>query len=198
MKAALILAGGKARRFHGKRKAFLILDGKPLLQRVITLVEPCVDEIYLSGEGDLAQFGYPVVEDNLHGLGPLAGIHAGFSVITSEYTFVTGCDMPFIHQELIQYLFKRAEGYSCCLPKQNDFIEPLCCVYKTEDVRSCFNTVIRRGMRRIWDLIQCLPRPNYVSFEEIKTVDPYLESFRNINTLKDLHHAEKMLRERRP
>ncbi len=188
MKAALILAGGKGLRLEEK-KALITLKGKPLLQWVIDSVNPCVDEIILSGDESLAQFNYPVVRDHFFNVGPLAGFHAGFSVIQSEYTFVTGCDMPFINPELILYLFEKAEGFSCCLPREKDFIEPLCCVYNTEDVRSCLR-IIGEGKKRIWDLIQCLPHPRYISFEEVRAVDFNLSSFRNINTLKDLHDAE--------
>lgn len=193
MKAALILAGGKALRFHKEKKALVTLKGKPLLEWVIESVAPCVDEIYLSGNKDLTQFGYPVVRDEFPHLGPLAGFHAGFSIIKTEYTFVTGCDMPFITQPLVNYLFENAQGYSCLLPRENEYIEPLCCVYNTKDVKTCITSVIEKGKRRLWDLIQCLPHPRYVTFAEIKKIDPYLLSFKNINTLTDLENAEKII-----
>jgi molybdopterin-guanine dinucleotide biosynthesis protein A len=196
MKAALILAGGNAKRFHRKRKAFITLKGKPLLQWVIECVAPCVDTIFLSGNEDLASFGYTVVQDVQSGLGPLAGFHAGISAIGTEYTFVAGCDMPFIEPALVHHLFKRASGYSCCLPRKDEFIEPLCCVYNTEDVKKCIHTVVTNGKRRIWDLIQCLPNPQYISFEEVKTIDPDLLSFRNVNTPEDLKAAEDIIRKR--
>jgi molybdopterin-guanine dinucleotide biosynthesis protein A len=193
VKAALILAGGKATRLHGERKALLTLKKKPLLQWVIESVTPFIDEIVLSGNEDLHQFGYPVAEDQFSHLGPLAGFHAGFSIITADYTFVIGCDMPFINPEVALYLFEKAKGYSCCLPREKEFVEPLCCVYKTEDVRKCCTAVIEQGKKRIWDLIQCLPHPHYVSFEEIRTIDHNLLTFRNINTLEDLEAAEKIM-----
>lgn len=195
MKAALILAGGKAVRFHGERKALVILGGKPLIQWVIEAVDQCVDEIFISGDSNLAHFGYPVIEDELSDLGPLVGFNAGFSVIESEYTFVTACDMPFISPKVVAYLFEKGEGYSCSLPRKGRYTEPLCCVYRTKDVRACCTSVIRKGKRRIWDLIQCLPNPKYVSYEDIRRMDPHLFSFRNINTEEDLEHTERLLTE---
>ncbi len=193
MRTALILAGGKAARLHREKKAFILLKGKPLLQWVIEAVAPCVHEVILSGDCDLGQFGYPVVKDHVSNGGPLAGFHAGFSVIHSEYTFVTGCDMPFINPKVIHFLFENAKGYSCCLPRENEFTEPLCCVYNTEDVTACFK-VMEKG-KRIWDLIQCLPNPRYVPFAHIKKVDAHLLSFKNINTFEDLENAETLLSE---
>jgi molybdopterin-guanine dinucleotide biosynthesis protein A len=193
MKAALILAGGKAIRLSGEKKAFITLKGKPLLQWVIEAVAPCVDHIVVSGNDDLTQFGYPVVRDHFHNLGPLAGFHAGFSAITAEYTFVTGCDMPFVSPDVIHYLFENVHNYSCCLPREKEFTEPLCCVYNTEDVVSSFDTVIEKGYKRIWNLIQCLPNPKYVAFAQIEKIDPHLLSFKNINTFKDLEDAKRIL-----
>ncbi len=193
MRAALILAGGKAVRVHGKEKPFLMLKGKPLLQWVIESVKSCVDEIIVSGEANLEKFGYPVVKDQFENVGPLAGFHAGFSIIRSDYTFVTGCDMPFINPHVIEYLFEKSIKYSCCLPREGDYIEPLCCVYRTKDVRSCSISVIDQGKKRLSDLIQCLPNPQYVSFEEIRKIDPDLLSFKNINTFEDLESVERLL-----
>lgn len=192
MKAALILAGGKAARFKGAKKAFLPLCGKPLIQWVIEAVSFC-DEIVISGDTDLNKFGYKVVEDTISDIGPLAGFEAGFSVIKSEYTFVTGCDMPFLNQNVIFHLFEKAQSYSCALPKQGEYIEPLCCVYNTDDVVECFTHVIKKGNMRLFTLIQCLPRPRFIPFEDIRLVDPELKSFKNINTPSDLECAQEVL-----
>lgn len=197
MRAALILAGGKAVRFCGEKKAFITLEGRPLLEWVIESVIQCVDEIYLSGDDDLVQFGYPVVKDALVGLGPLAGFHAGFSVIKSEHTFVVGCDMPFVKPALVHYLFEHGMGYSCLLPRENEFIEPLCCVYNTKDVQTCIHSVIAQGKKRLWDLVQCLPRPKYVPFAHVRKIDPHLFSFKNINTIEDLKMAENIIEKER-
>ncbi|MGD2250827.1 MAG: molybdenum cofactor guanylyltransferase [Candidatus Methanofastidiosia archaeon] len=192
MKAALILAGGKAARFNGAQKAFLPLCGKPLIQWVLDAVSFC-DEIVISGNSDLNTFGYPVVEDKISGIGPLAGFQAGFSEIKAEYTFVTGCDMPFLNQKVIYYLFEKAQLYSCALPKKREYIEPLCCVYNTQDVITCLSSVITAGTHRLFTLVKCLPRPRFISFEDIQRIDPGLKSFKNINTPHDLHCAQEIL-----
>jgi molybdopterin-guanine dinucleotide biosynthesis protein A len=190
MKAALILAGGKAARFRGTQKAFLPLCGKPLIQWVLDAVSFC-DEIVISGDTDLNEFGYQVVEDKIPGIGPLAGFQAGFSQIKAEYTFVAGCDMPFLTQKVIYYLFEKAQSYSCALPKRRDYIEPLCCVYNTHDVVACLPSVIAKGAHRLFTLVKCLPRPRFIPFEDIQCIDPGLASFKNINTPEDLECAQE-------
>jgi molybdopterin-guanine dinucleotide biosynthesis protein A len=195
MKAALILAGGKARRFNGERKAFLPLRGKPLLQWVIDALEPCVDEIIISGEKDLAKFGYPVIEDHIPGIGPLAGFHAGFPLLSSPYTFVTGCDTPFIASEVISFLFEQGRGYSCCVPQDATYIEPLCCVYRRQETYKCCTQIIEKGKTRIWDLIHCLPNPRFIPYSDLREVDHQLLCFRNINNPTDLDLAEHIIEE---
>ena len=93
----------------------------------------------------------------------------------------------------VQYLFEKATNYSCCIPQENQYTEPLCCVYNTVDVRTCIPTVIEQDNKRIWNLIECLPNPRYIPFEEIRKIDPCLLSFKNINTFSDLEYAETLI-----
>ncbi|MBU7031700.1 MAG: molybdenum cofactor guanylyltransferase [Theionarchaea archaeon] len=195
MKAALILAGGKARRFNGERKAYLPLGGKPLLQWVIDALEPCVDEIIISGEKDLEKFGYPVIEDHMPNIGPLAGFHAGFPLLSSPYTFVTGCDTPFITSEVISLLFEFGVGYSCCVPQDSSYLEPLCCVYNTRETFECCAGILESEKTRIWDLICCLPNPRFIPYSELRRVDPSLLCLRNINSPPDLDLAKHIIEE---
>lgn len=195
MRAALILAGGKSLRCRKEQKALLPLNGKSLLEWVLESIRPCVDEIVISGGCNLQSFGYRVVEDMTPGIGPLAGFQAGFSMVKSEYTFVTGCDMPFLNPKVITFLFENAIGYSCCLPREGEFIEPLCCVYRTYDVREACTTIIGQRENRLFDLVRHLPLPRFVPFEKLRDFDPDLLSFRNINMLSDLQAAELMVEE---
>jgi molybdopterin-guanine dinucleotide biosynthesis protein A len=80
--AALILAGGAARRLGGGDKPLLDVGGETMLARVIAglRAEP-VGAVALSANGDparFAAFGLPVLEDGrFAGAGPLAGLLAG-------------------------------------------------------------------------------------------------------------------------
>lgn len=195
MKAALILAGGKGARFQGQKKAYLHLGNKSLLQWVIDALHPCVDELIISGEKELEQFGFPVIEDKICGLGPLAGFHAGFSIISSPYTFVTGCDIPFITPDVISLLFEQAFGYSCCVPRNGSYIEPLCCVYHTQETRDCINEIVKDGKTRIWDIIHSLPNSRFIPYHLLETVDPQLLCLKNINNPEDLDSAEDLIKE---
>jgi len=77
--AAIVLAGGQARRMGGGDKPLLCVGGRPMLQAVVETLD--VAAIAISANGDparLARFGLPVSSDGEHtGEGPLASVLAG-------------------------------------------------------------------------------------------------------------------------
>jgi molybdopterin-guanine dinucleotide biosynthesis protein A len=77
--AALVLAGGEARRMGGGDKPLLTVGGRTMLASVIAALD--VPDIAISTNGDparFASFGVPVLPDGLFfGQGPLAGLLAG-------------------------------------------------------------------------------------------------------------------------
>ncbi|MDZ7635523.1 MAG: molybdenum cofactor guanylyltransferase [Bacteroidales bacterium] len=102
--SAVVLAGGKASRFGGRNKALIEVDGVPIINRTLTLLEPLFREIILAGwpgESPLPP-GVITVDDNFPGLGPLGGIEAAMKVSSSPVIFVLGGDMPWLSGELIE------------------------------------------------------------------------------------------------
>ena len=77
--AAVILAGGTARRMGGGDKTLLDLGGQPMIARVIRRLG--LADIAINANGDpsrFAPFGHPVLDDGVFaGQGPLAGVLAG-------------------------------------------------------------------------------------------------------------------------
>ena len=67
--SAVILAGGRARRMGGEDKGLIELQGRPLLDYIISALRPQVGEILVNANRNLdryREFGYPVIED-MHG-----------------------------------------------------------------------------------------------------------------------------------
>jgi molybdopterin-guanine dinucleotide biosynthesis protein A len=79
--AALVLAGGDARRLGGVDKPLLRVAGVPILARVLATLRTDGHAIAISANGDparFAEFGLPVLADGaFRGEGPLAGVLAG-------------------------------------------------------------------------------------------------------------------------
>src|SRR5687768_5891466 len=94
--SAVILAGGESRRM-GQDKAWLNVDGVPLISRALAIVrELAIDEIFISGRSgqDYSTFGCPVLEDLRPDLGPLGGIERSLAASTASAVLVQAVDLP--------------------------------------------------------------------------------------------------------
>lgn len=114
--AALILAGGEARRMGGVDKALVPLAGRPLLAHLLARLRPQIGAIALSANGDplrFAEFGLPVVADSETGQGPLAGVLAGLDwALDQGYdALITApVDTPLLPTDLVARLFAASEN----------------------------------------------------------------------------------------
>jgi molybdopterin-guanine dinucleotide biosynthesis protein A len=115
----VILAGGLSRRMDGREKAFLPLDGKPLIRHVIDRLGSRLDALAINANGDparFAEFGLPVIADTIPGYaGPLAGILAGMRWAQEQHPQAThivtaAADTPFFPTELAERLLSAAQN----------------------------------------------------------------------------------------
>ena len=107
--AALILAGGQARRMGGGDKPLLDVGGRPMLARILTALGPL--PVAISANGDparFAAFGRPVLPDGPYaGQGPLAGLLAGLdwaAGLGAEALLSVPGDTPFVPPDLVRRL----------------------------------------------------------------------------------------------
>ena len=112
----LILAGGRSRRM-GSDKAFVTLNGQPLLRHVMARLAPQVDTLVINSNADpkdFSRFGAPVIPDRLTGyLGPLAGVHAGLSTYPHDFVLTVAVDLPFLPPDLAPRLREQLDGERC-------------------------------------------------------------------------------------
>lgn len=101
-----ILAGGQGRRMGGADKALLLLAGRPLIAHAIDRLEPQVERLALSANGDparLARFGLPVLPDDGHPQGPLSGLLAALdwaAPLGATHLVTAPTDAPFLPPDL--------------------------------------------------------------------------------------------------
>jgi molybdenum cofactor guanylyltransferase len=113
---AIILAGGKGRRMGGIDKGLVKLNGRSLIEPIISAIAPHVNELLINANRNIEeykQFGYPVISDNdKNFLGPLAGFLAAMKVAKNEQLIFLPCDGPFLKEELLQRLIIAKEDNS--------------------------------------------------------------------------------------
>ena len=144
-RAALILAGGKARRFQHESeewqdKALALLCGKPLLIHVVENAREVVDEIIICVNDETRRTKYTKVMENhnvdnvrlvvdekiSHVSGPNVAILTGLKATKTDFCVTLPCDMPFLKPKIINYLFDAAEDAQVTVPMwPNSRIETL-------------------------------------------------------------------------
>jgi len=202
--SVIVLAGGKSSRM-GQDKVWMMLDGQPLIERVVRRLLPLAAEVLLSA-GDPEPYASllqslpvagRVVADQYSGFGPLAGIHAGLSAAHNDVALVVAADMPFVNIALLQHMIGLTEEYDGVVPhvldprKRIGALEPLHALYR----RSCLSAIERHlaaNDRQAFCFFDEV-RIRAVPLDEIRTFDPELLSFFNVNTPEDWQEAQRIL-----
>jgi molybdopterin-guanine dinucleotide biosynthesis protein A len=187
MIAALILAGGAGSRLGGVDKAFVPLAGQPLIRHLFDRLEPQVEKIAISANGDATRFGdFPLLvlpDGKLAGFGPLAGVAAGLEWAAqqgAESLVTLPVDTPFIPLDLAARLTP-APSVAVYQGRQHHLVAHWL-VSALPDLRRFLQTGAPYKVRDF--LAVCGARQ--VPFEAAS--DPFL----NINTPEDLHEAGRL------
>lgn len=183
-RGALILCGGRSTRM-GRDKAWLPLPGhEAMLQRVVRLVAPAVAEIVVVARPgqDLPPLpeGVLVVRDEVPDRGPLAGLGRGLAATSAQALYVTACDVPFLRREVVDLLFERLGGHDVVVVEEEGLLHPLAAVYR-RTVEPIVRRLLEEGRRRPVSLYELVPTVR-VDAEELRGVDPELDTLRNLNT----------------
>lgn len=181
---AIILAGGKSRRF-GEDKVTYPLNGKPLIQNVIEVVEKVTENIIIvtNTPEKLNFLGYPKFADIFPNSGPMGGIYTGLTFSRSNYNLVLPSDMPYISVECFEYLIRNANGSDIIIPEHDNLLEPLCAIY----AKSCLATIKKFLDRNEYHVFKLCEKIKTKKVEFGPELDFYHDRlFFNINEKTDL------------
>ncbi len=113
--SCIILAGGRGKRVGGVDKGLLEYKDKPLIEHVINIIAPQVDEIVISANRNAVRYRHyaeKVISDESDNfLGPLAGIDAALPHCDHDWILVVACDTPFLPDDIIdKFLHKQTDN----------------------------------------------------------------------------------------
>ena len=108
--AAVVLAGGQARRFGGADKVALEVEGSSLLQRTLSAVAVADPVVVVGQQRPVASSVLWTWEDP-PGSGPLAGLRAGLAELAGQGRFaaVLAADHPYLSAATVARLLRAAE-----------------------------------------------------------------------------------------
>ncbi|MEU8111360.1 NTP transferase domain-containing protein [Micromonospora sp. NPDC048947] len=100
--AAVVLAGGAARRMGGLDKPALPVGGRPMRDRVLAAVTDATQRV-LVGAADAVPAGVRVVREDPPGGGPVAAAAAGLALLDPDITLVAllAADLPLLTRAAI-------------------------------------------------------------------------------------------------
>jgi molybdenum cofactor guanylyltransferase len=149
--AALVLAGGGARRMGGVAKPLLTVAGSSLLDRVLAALEEA-GPVVVVGPAELRArlpAGILLTREQPPGGGPVAAIAAGLAALTTdqdsadqdrvdraELVAVCAGDLPFVTAQALESLCRAvADGDLAYFADEDGRPQPLCAIWRRSALR---------------------------------------------------------------
>jgi len=189
----VVLGGGQSRRM-GRDKRQIHWEGEPFLDRVCRLMSSLFDEVLVvTAQEDYECSHLPVrlVTDKIPKKGSLGGLYTGLMEAKNKFSFVVGCDMPFLNTECIARMCGRSAS-DVLVVKLSTGIQPLHARY-SKDCVTVIEQKIHAGDLKIQNLVAHPDLATEILDESFfREIDPYGRTFMNINTPADLEFARKI------
>lgn len=191
--AGAVLAGGRNKRMGGVNKAFINIDGLPIVQRTLNILQGIFDEIILVTNSPLDYTAYGkkcvIVTDIIKDAGPLGGIHAALNYTSKKNVFFVACDMPFLHNGIIiRQLRRMSETDSdAVVPRAGPLIEPLHAVYK-KDLKDRISYFLKNS--RDYSIRHFLETIT-VYYWDLEDTGVHRDIFKNLNMPEEVTEARR-------
>jgi molybdopterin-guanine dinucleotide biosynthesis protein A len=192
--SAVILAGGSSKRFGGKVKPKILIDGTPIISRILATIGEIFDEIIIVTNSPDEYTDYKhcrITGDHFLNKGPLSGIHAAMKESRREALFVFAGDMPLLQRDYIisQVDFYRKGKCDIIIPQIEDNIEPLHGIY-----RNSLRNLLEEYLKADNDYaIREFFKVTNVCFMKIEASQRSRNAFSNINSPSDVTRVNKLL-----
>jgi len=191
----VIQAGGKSTRMGGKTKALLQLGGRRIIERVLDVVAPVVDDVLIvtNTPALYAFLGLPMVPDVYPDHGSLGGIFSGLTAAAGEVVFNVACDMPFLHSPVVRLIVARAGEADVVIPRVGEQLETMHALY----AKACLphiETRLKAGRFKIVGLFEDV-RIVEIPEEEVARHRAPDVVFMNVNTPEELARARALAAE---
>ena len=191
----VIQAGGKSTRMGGRPKALLEVGGRRIIERVLDVVAPVVDDVLIvTNTPELYAFlGVPMVADLHPDHGSLGGIFSGLAAATGEAAFTVACDMPFLHRDVARLVVARAAEGDVIIPRVGTQLETMHAVY----AKACLPPIEARLRAGRFKIVGFFDSVRVVEIAEADIVRhrPAEVVFMNVNTPEELARAQALVAE---
>lgn len=181
-KNCILLAGGKSTRMQTD-KLQLKISGKTIFQNALDNLCPFFEKVIVASKKRpyIKWKNVIFVEDNIKGIGPLAGILSGLEASDSNYNFIVSSDNLNYNFQLIEKLYDNTFNYDCVAPIRNSKPEPLYSIYS----KSCIEYIKKQIQKEDFKVSNLI----YSINSKLIEYDDW-SWYKNINTYKDYLSAK--------
>jgi len=189
--SGVILAGGKSRRF-GSNKAFIQVQGLPLVQFMFNQLRFLVENVSINSNSpeEFRFLDLPIYPDLIMDKGPIGGIHSALENSFSPLVFVTPCDLPHFSFKLLRVLAGSiGDADAVCFAKARK-VEPLPALFQRNTITKLIH-FMNHGDNSVHSFLDFCDT-SYLPIENYSDVlDPAMLS--NCNTPDDYEKLSKMV-----
>lgn len=193
---AAILCGGKSSRM-GFDKCEVKVNGKLLIEIIAEKLEQVFENIILiSNDKDkFKNIKYKVVQDIIPNSGPMGGIYTALNHASSNFTFITACDMPVINAAYIKYMEEliKNRGFRGVASYNSGYVEPLHAFYSKE-MLSSFKSALNENNYKLLNVMNSC-NMYYIKDEKVREYSKNMNIFTNLNYKSDLSFLESAITE---
>ena len=185
---AIVLCGGKSSRM-GMAKSSLPFGSELMLQRIVRTIALELSPIVVVIARDQSIPPLPtdveIVTDDVPECGPMGGLASGLRALQDrvDCVYLSGCDTPLLRREFIRRVVGLSEGYSIAIPRIQDFFHNLAAVYDVA-ILPIVDEQLHVNQLRMTSLIEKVSA-RVIDANELRNIDPELESLRNANTFDE-------------
>lgn len=126
--SAIVLAGGRGRRMGNRDKGLIEINGKKLIEHVVSRLQAQVAEFVISCNRNAdvyGKYGETVGDREAGFAGPLMGILSAADTASHDLCLVVPCDMPALPADLVGRLFSAIGKHEAAVAHDGDRMQPL-------------------------------------------------------------------------
>ncbi len=194
----------------GRAKALLPVGSEVMLQRVVRILSSQVNPVVVAASADqelpdLSEewlnanrlltgdnaTGSPIrmARDPVEYRGPLAGLAVGMHQLWGEVdlVYVSACDAPLLQPAFIRAMIDALGEAEIAVPFDGRYHHPLAAVYRLSVLPVIEELLAADRLRPVFLFEQC--RTREIPVEELRRIDPQLDSLCNTNTPEEYQQA---------
>lgn len=192
-----VFVGGKSKRM-GQPKFALSYNGQVETDRMVELLSPFCEKVYLSSRADLDMGNLSSlshcekINDEHTGLGPVGGLATLMGKFPDKAWLISACDMPFLKQDNIKEIIRERDPlrYGTCYTQKGHLgFEPMCAIYEPKFILPLYEAMSRNELS-LSRIISELP------FKHVRIPDDLRLGFINVNTPEEYALAKRQLEEK--